>query len=299
MVSRDRFERGIDPTLFAKPDLRTSRRNFIAAASTVAAAGVLWAGLGARPARAHPDNNGSDQGCAQSGGVPPKCESSFSGPSGPSGPSTNCFLSGTRIATPDGEVEIDDLRIGDRVVTVSGDPKLIKWIGRNHFRRSPSQSWKSEIAPVKLARFSLDDQTPHRDLYLSPAHAIYLHGLLIPAIHLINGRSIIARQHEDRLTLDYYHIELEDHDVVIAEGAPAETFAGCDHSGFDNAAEYQMLYGTSLAPQRSFAPVVALNGGRQELRSRLRSTISPIYDVRRPFEIIRDHVDARAFRIAA
>jgi hypothetical protein len=87
------------------------------------------------------------------------------------------------------------------------------------------------LLPVKLARFALNGRTPHADLYLSEAHALYLYGLLIPVGHLVNGRSIIAGQHADALTLDYFHIELEDHDVVLAEGAAAETFAGDDHYG--------------------------------------------------------------------
>jgi hypothetical protein len=94
--------------------------------------------------------------------------------------------------------------------------------------------------------------------------------------------SIIAGEHSNALTLDYYHIELEDHDVVLAEGAGAETYAGDDHYGFDNAEEYERLYGTTVGPKRSFAPVVGLFGGRQELASRLRSAVSPLYDARQP-----------------
>ena len=81
--------------------------------------------------------------------------------------------------------------------------------------------------------------------------------------------------------------------MVLAEGAPAETYAGNDHYAFDNAEEYESLYGSSVAPKRSFAPVVLL-GGRQELMSRLRSAVSPIYDARRPLDIIRDEIESRA-----
>lgn len=152
---------------------------------------------------------------------------------------------------------------------------------------------------VKVARFALDGQTPHSNLYLSPGHAVYLRGLLIPLKDLVNGRSIVAGQHASAFTLDYYHIELEDHDVVLAGGAPAETFGGVSRDGFDNAEEYERLYGSTIVPKRTFAPVVSLNGGRQELRSRLRSAISPIYDAREPLDIIRDEIASRAeLRIA-
>lgn len=275
MVSRDKkYEQRADYSPLAKPDLRTSRRNFIAAASTLATAGVLWVGLGAKPARAQ-----SAQGCESSNEQPNGC---------------HCFLAGTRIATPDGEVAIDELQIGDLVITSSGEPKPIKWIGRNHYRRAPSEAWRPDVVPVKVARFALDDRTPHRDLYLSSGHAIYLSGLLIPVAHLANGCSIIAGQHASALTLDYYHIELEDHDVVLAEGAAAETFGGDDHSGFDNAEEYERLYGATFPPKRSFAPIVGLFGGRQALASSLRSAVSPIYDARKTFDMIRDDLAARA-----
>ena len=212
----------------------------------------------------------------------------------------NCFLSGTRIATPNDEVAIDELRIGDLVITSSGKPKPIKWIGRNHYTRAPSEAWHPDVAPVKVARFALDGRTPHTDLYLSPAHALYLYGLLIPVGHLVNGRSIVAGQHADALTLDYFHIELEDHDVVLAEGAAAETYGGDSRHGFDNAEEYERLYGTTVGPKRTFAPVVGLFGGRQELASRLRSAVSPLYDARQPLDRIRDHIASRAeLRIAA
>jgi hypothetical protein len=193
---------------------------------------------------------------------------------GPSEPEHHCFLSGTRIATPDGEVTIDELSIGDMVTTASGEPKPIKWIGRNHYVRAASGAWHPELLPVKVAKFAIDDRTPHADLYLSAGHALYLGGLLIDVRHLVNGRSIVAGQHADALTLDYFHIELEDHDVVFAEGAAAETFGGDDRSGFHNAEEYERLYGASAGPARDFAPLASLNGGRQELRSRLRSAPS-------------------------
>ena len=265
-MGRDnRIIQGTDYSLLAKPDLRTSRRNFLAAASTLATAGVLWAGLASgRREPGAPDNNRLRPGWSAHQAMRRLCRSPH-----------HCFLSGTRIATPDKEVAIDELRIGDLVMTSSGKPKPIKWIGRNHYTRAPSEAWHPDVAPVKVARFALDGRTPHTDLYLSRGHALYLYGLLIPVEDLVNGRSIIAGQHADALTLDYFHIELEDHDVVLAEGAAAETFAGEDHYGFDNAEEYERLYGSTVGPKRNFAPVVGLFGGRRELISRLRSAVSP------------------------
>ena len=263
----------------AKPDLRTSRRNFIAGISTLACAMAATAVAG-RPAAAGRDDPLPDPSNGCNGVGNPHCQ--------------HCFLSGTHIATPKGEVAIEQLRIGDLVTTISGAPKPIKWIGRNRYTRAASDAWKPGLTAVKISRFALDGQAPHADLYLSPAHAVYLRGLLVPVKVLVNGISITENHHADALTLEYYHIDLEDHDVVLAEGAPAETYQGNDYWAFDNADEYVALYGEPVGPKQPFAPVVSYYGGRQELKSRLRSVIAPLYDVREPLDIIRDEIASRA-----
>src|SRR3954463_14161503 len=91
----------------------------------------------------------------------------------------HCFLRGTRILTPQGEVCIEDLRTGDLVETVRGEAMPIKWIGRNTFKKSGS-SWPESIVPIRVSRFAIEAQTPHTDLYLSPGHALFIDGLLMP-----------------------------------------------------------------------------------------------------------------------
>ena len=95
-----------------------------------------------------------------------------------------------------------------------------------------------------ISRFALDERTPHRDLYLSPNHAVYIDGVLVPAKYLVNGRSIAQCAPEGAAIIEYLHIELFAHDVIYAEGATAETFGSVrearDH--FDNFAEYYRLY---------------------------------------------------------
>src|SRR5690348_14563998 len=102
---------GTDPAMVDEPNLRTSRRNFLAGATTLGVA-LTGLALSSRVAKAELP------GCVPSTDQPNKCE---------------CFLAGTRIATLNGEVEIEKLRIGDVVVSVSGQPKPIKWIGRRRF----------------------------------------------------------------------------------------------------------------------------------------------------------------------
>ena len=165
--TRNKNEQATDHLLLAKPDLRTSRRNFIAAASTLATAGlVLGAGFVSK-ARADASEQGLQkvQITRRPGAFP-----------------RTCVSSGNRIATLHKEVPIDELRIGDLVMSVSGEPKPIKWIRRNHYTRIASEAWSSDLLPVRVAKFALNDHTPHADLYLSPGHALYLHGLLIPVV---------------------------------------------------------------------------------------------------------------------
>ena len=98
--------------------------------------------------------------------------------------------------------------------------------------------------PVKVARFALDGHTPSADLYLSAGHGIYLDGMLVQVGSLINGETITRDSAADREVLEYFQIELADHDVIFAEGAATETLLpSADHKLFDNWQEYEALYG--------------------------------------------------------
>ena len=153
--------------------------------------------------------------------------------------------------------------------------------------------------PVRVAKNAFGKGSPHRDLYLSRSHMVHLNGVLIPIGDLINGHTIAAVDVKgDQLV--YYHVELETHDVVLAEGAPCETLLTTAEklAAFDNAEAYYALYGApaGMAP---CAPLAAFNGGRSELKSRLRSAIAPVIDIRRPMDVVRDDIEARAFAKAA
>jgi hypothetical protein len=188
------------------------------------------------------------------------------------------------------------LKIGDVVVTHSGDAKPIKWIGRRRLRREGINRWPADVVPIKVARFALSDEAPHADLFLSPGHALYLDGLLIQVGSLVNGHTIVTCAPIGTDVLDYFQIELFDHDVIFAEGAAAETLlASADRKLFDNWAEFDALYGGEMmAEPVPFAPEVSVTGGRVQLRSRLRSALSPWIDKREPFDIVRDRIETRA-----
>jgi hypothetical protein len=205
----------------------------------------------------------------------------------------HCFLIGTRILTPRGEVPVEEMTIGALVETLNG-PLPVKWIGRHRFRKVASSSWHSSVAPIRVAPFALDDQYPNRDLYLSPWHSLLFDGVLIPVKHLVNDRSVVQAKMDDREVIEYFQIELETHGVVFAEGAPAETLLTTNREGFANFVEYERLYGSEERPARKpFAPIVFGYGGRAELQGLLRLALSPIVDVRDPVQRARARIVTR------
>jgi T5SS/PEP-CTERM-associated repeat protein len=164
-----------------------------------------------------------------------------------------CYRAGTEILTARGEVKVEQLMIGDKVATRSGQMRPIKWIGKRSYSGRFIMGRK-DILPVCIKADALDDNVPRRDLWISPHHAMYLDGVLIEAKDLVNGLSIIQAEHVDQV--EYFHIELDTHDVIYAEGAPSETFLDDGSRGmFHNAHEYAELYPEDvMRPARYCAP---------------------------------------------
>jgi hypothetical protein len=211
-------------------------------------------------------------------------------------PPVICFLKGTLIWTPDGERRVEDLRISDRVVTSAGDAKPIQWVWRRRFERQPGREWAEEIAPVRVARSALGPNTPHRDLYLSRNHCLYIDGVLIPAVDLINGSTIVRVDDIHLREIEYFHIKLERHSVIYAEGAACETLQAITAVNSDSVEfeEYRRVYGEPSLPDEPAAPVLGYNGGRARLRGRIRDAVSYVIDVRSKLEIVRDDLRERA-----
>jgi len=123
---------------------------------------------------------------------------------------------------------------------MSGAARPIKWIGRRAYGGRFLIGQK-QILPVRINAGAIDENVPQRDLWISPHHAMYLQGVLIEARDLVNGVSIV--QPADTYQVEYFHIELDSHDVIIAEGSLSETFIDDDSRGiFHNAHEYSLLY---------------------------------------------------------
>ena len=206
----------------------------------------------------------------------------------------NCFLKGTKVQTAEGERKVEDLANGDLLPTMLGGLRPVQWIGRYPFQKNdPSKPWVKDALPVRIARSAFAPNVPHADLYVTASHSLLIDGVLVPAEALINGTSITryeAREHDE---LEFFHIKLESHDVVYAEGAPAETLADVDERAV-NFAEYLRRYGTPTTPEARCAPLVHI-GGRGELKSRFRSALSPWIDLRNRADVVRDQLEERGY----
>jgi hypothetical protein len=208
--------------------------------------------------------------------------------------SGSCFLKGTLISTPSGDRLVQDLRIGDEVQSLAGR-KTIKWIGYNKFTKEEGRAWHDNVMPIRVARFAIDDHRPYRDLYLSPLHCIFFNDALIPVMYLINETSIAQGTPSEMYALEYYHVELDTHEVIYAEGALVESYDGSYRDNFSNFIEYERLYGAERQPKMTpFAPILRYNGRRQELKGLVRSLVSDVVDVRDPIQIAYDELAQRA-----
>ena len=149
--------------------------------------------------------------------------------------------------------------------------------------------------PIRVARLAIDDRTPHHDLYLSPGHCVFFNEALIPVTYLINETSIAQGTPSETSALEYYHIELDTHEVIYAEGALVESYDGWNREQFSNFVQYERLYGgkhqSTMTP---FAPILRYDGRRQELKGLIRSLLSNVIDVRDPIQIAYDQLAKRA-----
>ncbi len=143
-----------------------------------------------------------------------------------------CYAGGTRILTAAGEKAVESLNPGDLVITVVADEQIacpMKWLGHRHIDLA-NLARPETVAPVLIQRDAFAYGMPHRDLMVSPDHGVFVDGYLICARQLVNGATI--RQEFGLTAVDYYHVELDQHAVLLAEGLPAESYLDTGNSGF-------------------------------------------------------------------
>lgn len=151
-------------------------------------------------------------------------------------PETNvCFLKGTKILTESGYKLIEDLEIGDKIIT-KGEIMNDDSINKNSDYYSEPVIWLGNFTPLQLNNSSypicikknaLGVNLPFEDLYVSPLHRIIMYGKMIAAENLVNGETIY--QDKTKNSLEYYHLELPSHYCIIANGILTETYKDFDN----------------------------------------------------------------------
>lgn len=178
-------------------------------------------------------------------GAAPTNPISYSTANSYSPPSPTCFATGTRILTVNGEVAIEHLREGDLIVLEDDTFLPVQWIGRRYVEcaRSP---WRSDVLPVRISSGAIGENMPKRDLLVSPGHSLAIEReWLIQAGQLVNGHSITQSEVAE---ITYWHVELERHAVIFAEGLAVESYIDMGNRGeFENGGEPLTLHPRFLA----------------------------------------------------
>lgn len=181
-----------------------------------------------------------------------------------------CYLEGTHILAPKGEVTVESLRAGDTVVTRFGGLQKIRWIGRQSFRGEAIKGdWNA--MPVHIRASALGDGMPARDLYVSPGHSMLVEGTLLLAKNLVNGHTITQGWAPEQV--EYYQLDLGTHDCVLAEGTWSETFAdlGDLRAEFHNAEDFTARFPNERAPDE-----IALCAPRPQKGEALAKGLLPV-----------------------
>jgi Hint domain len=186
-----------------------------------------------------------------------------------------CYCAGTLIATARGDKPVEDLKVGDAVMTMAGLARPIRWIGRRSYAGRFIRGNK-DILPVCIKAGALADNVPRRDPWISPHHAMYFkdrrpEGVLTEAKDLVNGVSIVQAERVEKV--EYFHVELDTHDVIIAEGALSESYIDDDDRLlFHNARDYYARYGINDAVSAQYcAPRLEEGYEVERVRQRIAS----------------------------
>jgi len=180
-----------------------------------------------------------------------------------------CFASGTRILTATGQMAVEDIKPGTKVLTArDGAPAEVTWVGSRTVDLA-RHAMPEKVRPVRILAGAFGEGLPARDLRLSPDHALFIDGHLIEAKTLVNGVTVI----EDSATrlVTYHHIELASHDIMLAEGLPAESYLDSGNRGmFESDAGPITLHPDFAAASRAKACAPLVVTGDVVLKARAK-----------------------------
>ena len=167
-----------------------------------------------------------------------------------SGSDLTCFLSGSMIETSDGLVAVEELTIGSEIITFNNGIEILRrvtWAGHAHCTVRPYLPLDQAGYPVRILKDAVSDGVPFKDMLITAEHCLFFDGKFVPARMLVNGRSIF---YDTSITsYDYYHIETEEHSVIMADGMLTESYLDTgNRSAFRQAGEV-----VSLTPSRNLS----------------------------------------------
>lgn len=164
--------------------------------------------------------------------------------------SVPCFTPGTLIATPKGEVSVESLKAGDRIITRDNGIQELRWIGQRKFDWAHLTA-NPHLRPIMVCRGSLGNGLPERDMMVSPNHRVLVsndrtslyfdeHEVLVSAKHLVGGKGIFE---VESIGTTYVHLMFDQHEVVLSDGAWTESFQPGDYTlnGMGNAQRSEIL----------------------------------------------------------
>ncbi|ARW11091.1 Hint domain-containing protein [Acetobacter ascendens] len=136
-----------------------------------------------------------------------------------------CFLAGSMIRTPVGDVAVETLQLGDDVLTfVDGQSciRKVTWAGKAHAIVRAGLPDDEAGYPVRILENAIADGVPYKDMLITSEHCLFFEGKFVPVRMLVNGSSIF---YDKSITFyDYYHVETEEHSVIIADGMLTESY---------------------------------------------------------------------------
>ncbi|MEM9012798.1 MAG: Hint domain-containing protein [Pseudomonadota bacterium] len=178
-----------------------------------------------------------------------------------------CFVRGTRLATPEGERAVEDLRIGDLVTLADGRTEPVRWIGRRSLSAAEVRE-NPDLAPVRVRANAYGFGVPLRDLVVSPQHRVVVdhwrvetmfgtREVLAPAKSLVDGARVVA---EPAGAVEYFHVMFDSHEIVLSEGLATESFHVAEQSlsALDEAARTELLKLFPDLPEKAAAASTVL-----------------------------------------
>ncbi|GBQ90440.1 outer membrane protein [Asaia krungthepensis NRIC 0535] len=168
-----------------------------------------------------------------------------------------CFLAGTLLETDEGRLPVEQIRIGDHVMTYGSEPgpREVIWAGCIDIKADPSAPDDLSNYPVRILRDAFGENRPFKDLLVTSEHCFLLDGGFVPVRMLVNGRSIFYDKSLG--SYRYYHIETASHSIIMADGVLSESYLDTGkRRSFRQTGGVHVLGGRTLSWADAAAPLM-------------------------------------------